>query len=67
MVNFKIPIREDTSSEKPLDSLKKAIGLVPNLYTTFGYSETAFGNYLHNLTKVNVDFPLAQKLELETV
>ena len=28
------------------DSLKKGLGMVPNLYATFAHSEHALGNYL---------------------
>jgi uncharacterized peroxidase-related enzyme len=48
MTTFSVPTREEVSSDNQqiFDSLKGAIGFVPNLYATFAYSENALGNYL---------------------
>lgn len=48
MTTFDVPTRDDVSSQNQaiFDTLKKALGMVPNLYATFAYSETALGTYL---------------------
>ncbi len=41
MTTFKVPVREEVSasSQQSFDTLKKALGMVPNLYATLAYSE----------------------------
>ncbi|MGH8158813.1 MAG: carboxymuconolactone decarboxylase family protein [Rhodanobacter sp.] len=48
MSSFNVPTRDDVSpaNQALFDQLKKNIGVVPNLYATFAYSEHALGNYL---------------------
>lgn len=48
MTDFKVPSRGDVSESNKVifDNLKNAIGMVPNLYATMAYSETALANYL---------------------
>jgi len=48
MTTINVPTREDVSSQNQalFDNLKKTLGMVPNLYATFAYSETALGTYL---------------------
>ena len=48
MVNFNIPKREDVSAnnQEIFDTLKKGLGMVPNLYAVMALSDTALGNYL---------------------
>ncbi|HVU97922.1 MAG TPA: carboxymuconolactone decarboxylase family protein [Puia sp.] len=47
-VQFKVPTREEVSAGNQVlfDQLKSAVGMVPNLYATIAYSDTALGNYL---------------------
>ena len=46
MTTFKVPAREDVSpaSQAAFDALKKALGMVPNLYAAIAYSDNAFLN-----------------------
>ncbi len=46
--SFNVPTREEVSpaNQGLFDTLKKAIGFVPNLYAAFAHSETALGAYL---------------------
>ena len=46
MIN--VPTRDEVSSQNQaiFDNLKKALGMVPNLFATFAHSETALGTYL---------------------
>jgi uncharacterized peroxidase-related enzyme len=48
MTTVNVPTREEVSAENQaiFDNLKKALGMVPNLYATFAHSETALANYL---------------------
>jgi AhpD family alkylhydroperoxidase len=48
MANFNVPTRNEVSSnnQEIFDNLQKALGFVPNLYATFGYSDTALSSYL---------------------
>jgi AhpD family alkylhydroperoxidase len=48
MSTIKVPTREEVSpaNQAMFDNLKKSLGVVPNLYATFAYSEHALGNYL---------------------
>lgn len=48
MANFEILSRENVSAANQdlFDKLNAKVGFVPNLYTTFAYSENALGNYL---------------------
>ncbi len=48
MTNFKVPTRGDVSENNKaiFDNLTNAIGMVPNLYATIAYSDTALSNYL---------------------
>ena len=48
MITFNVPKRDDvsTTNQAIFDSLKKAIGFVPNLYATYAYSDNALKNYL---------------------
>lgn len=48
MNTIDVPNRESVSpaNQAIFDSLKKGIGMVPNLYATFAYSETALATYL---------------------
>lgn len=48
MVNFIVPGREDVSvnNQEIFDTLKKGLGIVPNLYAVMALSDTALGNYL---------------------
>jgi len=43
-----VPTREEVSAESQaiFDNLKKALGMVPNLYATFAHSQTALPTYL---------------------
>ena len=43
-----VPTREQVSAANQalFDSLKKGLGMVPNLYATLAHSENALGNYL---------------------
>jgi len=45
---FNVPTREEVSAgnKAVFDQLKTALGMVPNLYATMAYSDTALGNYL---------------------
>jgi AhpD family alkylhydroperoxidase len=45
---FNVPTREQvsTANQAHFDSLKKGLGMVPNLYATLALSEQALGNYL---------------------
>jgi hypothetical protein len=64
MTTFNVPTRSEVSENNQVifDNLNKAIGFVPNLYAAFAYSDTALGNYLHNITSVPIDFPIAAEL-----
>ncbi|TDM08422.1 MAG: alkylhydroperoxidase [Ideonella sp. MAG2] len=48
MTSFPIPTHDTVSpnNQALFDSLKKGLGMVPNLYATLAHSETALGNYL---------------------
>jgi len=48
MTTFNVPTRDEVSPENQaiFDSLKKSLGMVPNLYATFALSEAALGTYL---------------------
>ncbi|CAN5505920.1 carboxymuconolactone decarboxylase family protein [soil metagenome] len=48
MKTFKVPVREEvsTSSQNSFDTLKSALGMVPNLYATIAYSENGLSRYL---------------------
>lgn len=48
MKTFNVPAREEVSAANQalFDTLKKAVGFVPNLYATFAHSENALGSYL---------------------
>lgn len=48
MITFNVPKRDDvsTTNQAIFDSLKKAVGFVPNLYATYAYSDNALKNYL---------------------
>jgi uncharacterized peroxidase-related enzyme len=48
MITFNVPTREEvnTTNQAIFDSLKKAVGFVPNLYATYAYSDNALKNYL---------------------
>lgn len=48
MTTINVPTRDEVSSQNQaiFDNLKKALGMVPNLFATFAHSETALGNYL---------------------
>lgn len=48
MKTFAVPTREQVSENNKVifDNLKKAIGMVPNLYATMAYSDNALANYV---------------------
>lgn len=48
MINFNVPAREEVSAnnQEIFDTLKKGLGMVPNLYAVMAHSDTALGNYL---------------------
>lgn len=48
MTTFTIPTHDTVSpaNQALFDNLKKGLGMIPNLYATLAYSETALGNYL---------------------
>lgn len=48
MKKFTVPIRENVSPDNQanFDTLKKALGMVPNLYATIAYSENGLSRYL---------------------
>ncbi len=48
MNTFSVPTRDDVSpaNQALFDSLKKGLGMVPNLYATLAHSQHALGNYL---------------------
>lgn len=48
MKTIAVPTRDQVSpaNQAIFDNLKKNIGMVPNLYATYAYSEHALGNYL---------------------
>ena len=48
MKTFAVPTREQVSENNQVifDNLKKAIGMVPNLYATMAYSENGLANYV---------------------
>ena len=48
MKTFAVPTRDQVSENNKaiFDNLKKAIGMVPNLYATMAYSDTALANYV---------------------
>lgn len=47
-VTFAVPTRDEVSENNQaiFDHMKSAFGVVPNLYATFAYNETALGDYL---------------------
>jgi len=47
MKTFAVPTREQVSpnNQAIFDNLKKALGMVPNLYATMAYSENGLSNY----------------------
>jgi AhpD family alkylhydroperoxidase len=49
MSNFNVPARGDVSAsnQENFDNLKKALGMVPNLYAVQALSDTALTNYLN--------------------
>lgn len=49
MNTFNVPTREEVSSTNQaiFDNLKKAIGMVPNLYALMAHSDTGLENYLN--------------------
>lgn len=49
MTNFNVPSRENVSANNQVifDTLKKGLGMVPNLYAVMALSDTALGNYLN--------------------
>ena len=48
MKNFAVPTREEVApaNQAIFDNLTKALGFVPNLYATIGYSDNGLGRYL---------------------
>ena len=48
MNTINVPTRDEVSeaNQAIFDNLKKALGMVPNLYATFAHSNTALANYL---------------------
>jgi AhpD family alkylhydroperoxidase len=48
MKTFAVPTRDQVSENNKVifDNLKKAIGMVPNLYATLAYSDNALANYV---------------------
>ncbi len=48
MTTIHVPTRDEVSpaNQAHFDTLKKALGMVPNLYATLALSEHALGNYL---------------------
>lgn len=48
MKKFTVPARENVSPDNQanFDALKKALGMVPNLYATIAYSENGLSRYL---------------------
>lgn len=48
MSRINVPTRDDVSpaNQALFDTLKKGLGMVPNLYATLAHSENALGNYL---------------------
>lgn len=48
MKTFTVPTRDEVSvsSQAAFDTLKSALGMVPNLYATIAYSETGLSRYL---------------------
>ena len=48
MTTINVPTREEVShaNQAIFDNLKKALGMVPNLYATFAHSETALASYM---------------------
>jgi AhpD family alkylhydroperoxidase len=48
MTTFNIPTRDQVSpvNQAHFDTLKKGLGMVPNLYATLAHSETALGSYM---------------------
>jgi uncharacterized peroxidase-related enzyme len=47
-VTFKVPSRDEVSqgNQAIFDHMKNAFGMVPNLYATFAWNETALADYL---------------------
>jgi len=62
MSTFNVPTREEVSPKNQaiFDSLKGALGFVPNLYATYAYSENALENYL-NLSNAKTSLNAKQK------
>ena len=48
MATFSVPTRDQVSENNQaiFDNLKKSVGMVPNLYAAYAYSDTALGDYL---------------------
>jgi uncharacterized peroxidase-related enzyme len=48
MKSFSVPTRESVSKENAahFDNLQKSLGMVPNLYATIAYSDSALNRYL---------------------
>lgn len=48
MTTFNVPTKDQVSPKNQgiFDTLKEAVGFVPNLYATYAYSENALQNYL---------------------
>jgi uncharacterized peroxidase-related enzyme len=48
MTTINVPTREEVSATNQaiFDSLRKGLGMVPNLYATFAHSETALATYM---------------------
>lgn len=48
MTTFKIPVREEVSAanQQSFDTLKKVLGMVPNLYATLAYSDNGLSRFL---------------------
>ena len=49
MSTFNVPTRDEVSENNQaiFDNLNKALGFVPNLYSTYAHSDTALENYLN--------------------
>lgn len=49
MTQFNVPSKEEVSPKNQLlfDKMQKQLGMVPNLYAAFAYSENALGTYLN--------------------
>lgn len=62
MSTFNVPKREEVTSKNQeiFDTLKKAVGFVPNLFATYAHSENALGNYL-NLSNAKTSLKTKEK------